>query len=58
MPERQIRMEKWLQERAEEVARRAREQAEQAEAERKALETARAWWVRLSQKQRDDCSQR
>ncbi|MFI0091857.1 competence protein CoiA family protein [Streptomyces bobili] len=52
--ESRIRMEKWSQERAEEVARRACEQGEQEEKERKALETARAWWIRLSQKQRDE----
>lgn len=52
--EHRVLMQKLLKERAEEEARRAREQAEKEEKERKALETARAWWIRLSQKQRDE----
>ncbi|WP_086800753.1 competence protein CoiA family protein [Streptomyces caniscabiei] len=36
---------------AEKEARRAREQAEQEEKERQALETAKAWWGRLSRQQ-------
>ncbi|MEU9157922.1 hypothetical protein AB0D59_47215 [Streptomyces sp. NPDC048417] len=47
-------MEKMRQQRAEEVARRAREQAEQEEKDRKALETATAWWNRLSRKQMEE----
>lgn len=47
-------MEKLRQQRAEDEGRRAREQAEQEEKERKAVETAGAWWIRLSQKQRDE----
>ncbi|MEU9214298.1 hypothetical protein AB0D27_42090 [Streptomyces sp. NPDC048415] len=42
------------QQRAEEEARRAREQAVQEEKERKALETATAWWGRLSRKQMEE----
>jgi hypothetical protein len=38
----------------EEEARRAREQAEQEEKERHALETAKAWWSRLSRQQREE----
>jgi hypothetical protein len=47
-------MEGWLKQRAEEVARRELEQAEQQEKERKALETATAWWSRLSRKQAEE----
>ncbi|MEU8949701.1 competence protein CoiA family protein [Streptomyces sp. NPDC048489] len=52
--EHRVLMERLLQQRAEDVARRAREQAEQEEKDRKAVETARAWWIRVSQKQRDE----
>ncbi|KUL24342.1 hypothetical protein [Streptomyces regalis] len=52
--ERRVLMEKLLQHRAEEVARRAREQAEQEEKERQALEMARAWWGRLSREQMEE----
>jgi competence protein CoiA len=52
--EHRVLMEKLRQQRAEEEDRRAREQAEQEEKEHKALETAIAWWIRLSQKQRDE----
>ncbi|MFC4507298.1 MULTISPECIES: hypothetical protein [Streptomyces] len=41
-------------EKAEEDARLAQEQAEREEAERQALETARAWWGRLSPQQRTE----
>lgn len=52
--EHRVLMEKLRQQRAEEEARRAREQAEQEEKERRALETAQAWWGRLSRKQMDE----
>ncbi|MFI6695077.1 hypothetical protein ACIBLA_25640 [Streptomyces sp. NPDC050433] len=49
--EHRIRMEKLRERWAEEEALRARERAEQKERERQAVETARAWWSRLSQEQ-------
>ncbi|MEU2287838.1 competence protein CoiA family protein [Streptomyces sp. NPDC013178] len=41
-------------EKAEEEARLAQQQAEREERERQALETARAWWARLSPQQRTE----
>ncbi|MFI8991112.1 competence protein CoiA family protein [Streptomyces antimycoticus] len=49
--EHRVRMEEMRRRWAEEEARRQREQAEQEEKERQALETAKAWWARLSRQQ-------
>ncbi|MFB6984643.1 hypothetical protein ACNPQN_39155 [Streptomyces sp. NPDC056297] len=63
--ESRVRMEAWRRQRVEDEARRAREKAEEAERlareqavweekERQALETANAWWRRLSKQQTEE----